>query len=68
LRSDGTLLEVLDKLAQKYGKDFKHVVDSKTRQISVDTLVMINGQSVRKTDLKLKDGDVVMISVPIGGG
>lgn len=68
LNSDTTLRTVLDELARKYGEDFKQVVDSKTGQISLDTLVMLNGQSVKKTDLQLKDGDVIMISVPIGGG
>ena len=68
LNSDTTLRAVLDELARKYGEDFKQVVDSETGQISLDTLVMLNGQSVKKTDLQLKDGDVIMISVPIGGG
>jgi MoaD family protein len=68
LNSDTTLRAVLDELARKYGEDFKQVVDPKTGQISLDTLVMLNGQSVKKTDLLLKDGDVIMISVPIGGG
>jgi MoaD family protein len=68
LNTDSTLGEVLEELAKKYGKDFKTVVDPKTGQISSDTLVMLNGQSVRKVDTQLKDGDVIMISVPVGGG
>lgn len=68
LNAHSTLREVLEELARKYGKDFKTVVDPKTGQISADTLVMLNGQSVRKVDIQLKDRDVVMISVPIGGG
>jgi MoaD family protein len=68
LISDSTLGEVLNELARKYGKDFKTIVDSKTRQIGTETLVMLNGQSMRKTDVQLKDGDIIMISVPIGGG
>jgi len=68
LKTDATLGEVLEELAQKYGKDFKTVVDPKTGQISADTLVMLNGLSVRKVDIQLKDKDVIMISVPVGGG
>jgi len=68
LDADATLRVVLDKLARKYGKDFKEILDPKTGQISADTLVMLNGQSVKKTDVQLKDGDVIMISAPIGGG
>jgi len=68
LKTDSTLGEVLDELARKYGKDFKTVVDPKTGQISADALVMLNGQSVRKVDIQLKNNDIIMISVPIGGG
>ncbi len=68
LNTDATLRVVLDELARKYGKDFKEILDPKTGQINADTLVMLNGQSVRKTDMQLKDGDVIMISVPVGGG
>jgi len=63
-----TLADVLSKLAKQYEKDFNKIIDHKTKQISTDTLVMINGQSIRKTDIKLKDKDVIMITVPIGGG
>jgi MoaD family protein len=68
LSSNATLSEVLDNLAQEYGKDFEAIVDPKTGQVSVDMLVMVNGQSIRKLDTKLKDQDIIMISVPVGGG
>jgi MoaD family protein len=68
LNPNTALQVVLDELARKYGKDFKQIIDPKTGQVGVDTLVMLNGQSVRKTDVPLKDGDIIMISVPIGGG
>jgi MoaD family protein len=68
LSQNTTLGEVLDNLAQEYGKDFKAIVDPKTGQVSIDMLVMLNGQSVRKLDTMLKDQDVIMISVPVGGG
>ncbi len=66
---DGSTLRVLlDKLARDYGRDFNQILDSHSGQVSTDALVMVNGQSMRKTDVQIKDGDVVMISVPIGGG
>jgi MoaD family protein len=68
LSSNTTLKEVLDKIAEEYGKDFNSIVDPKTGQVNVDMLVMVNGQSIRKTDMQLKDQDVIMISVPVGGG
>jgi MoaD family protein len=68
LSSNTTLGEVLDNLAEEYGKDFNSIVDPTTKQVSIDMLVMVNGQSIRKTDMQLKDQDVIMISVPVGGG
>ena len=68
LKGNTTLGEVLDNLAKEYGKDFNALVDPKTGQVSVDMLVMLNGQSIRKLDTQLKDQDVIMISVPVGGG
>jgi len=68
LNTNSTLGQVLENLARTYGKDFKKVVDSQTGQVNVDTLVMLNGQSVRKIDIPLKDQDVIMISIPVGGG
>lgn len=66
--SDSTIGDILNTLAKKYGKDFNTIIDSKTGKISSETLVMLNGKSVRKTDVKVKDRDVIMITVPVGGG
>jgi molybdopterin converting factor small subunit len=66
--SGTTLLEILVTLAKTYGKDFEEIVDSKTGQISLGAWIMVNGMSVRRTDIQLKSNDVVTISVPIGGG
>jgi len=66
--SNFTLGDVLNRLAKKYGRDFNEIIDPRTRLISTDTLVMLNGKSVRRTDIKLNDKDIIMITVPIGGG
>jgi MoaD family protein len=63
-----TLRMLLEELARRYGKDFKQVLNPKTGLIETDALVMLNGQSMRKPDVQLNDGDVIMITVPIGGG
>ena len=63
-----TLGDLLTTLAKRYGRDFNEIIDSKTGQISLETWVMVNGKSVRRTDIELKDNNVVMITVPIGGG
>jgi len=66
--SNPTLNDLLTTLADRYGKDFKEILDPKTGMVKADALVMLNGQSVRKSNTQLKDKDVIMISVPIGGG
>ena len=68
VNADFTLQDVLDALAKKYGKEFNRIVDPETGQVNLDTLVMVNGKSVRKPDFQLKDNDDVMITVPVGGG
>jgi len=66
--SNSTLKHVLDKLAQKYGRDFKQIVDPKTGRISLEFLVSINGRVTRDTNIKLNNDDILMITIPAGGG
>lgn len=66
--SNLTLGDILKSLAKRYGRAFNEIVDSKTGQICLESWVMVNGKSVRRTDIKLKGNDVVMITIPIGGG
>jgi len=63
-----TIRDVLSKLARKYGKDFKDIINPETGQIDFGTLIIVNGKSIRRPDLKLRDNDFVMITVPFGGG
>lgn len=66
--SDWTLGDLLQRLAEEYGKDFKTIINPKSGDISTETIVAVNGRNVRKTDIKLQDNDIVMITVPVGGG
>ena len=68
IQSGTTLGDVLETLAKKYGKDFGEIVNKKTGQIDIDTLVMLNGKNVRATSMILKDNDLVIITVPVSGG
>lgn len=63
-----TLRDLLGMLAKNYGRDFEDIVDPKTGEISTEVWVLVNGKSVRKTDIALNNDDVVYIGVPIGGG
>ena len=63
-----TLRGILMSLAERYGRDFKEIIDSKTGQIGSETWVMVNGKSVRRTNIELRENDVVVITIPAGGG
>ena len=65
---NSTLKHILDKLANKYGRDFKQIVDPQTGAISLEFLVSINGRITRDTNVKLNNDDILMITIPAGGG
>ncbi|UCF59376.1 MAG: MoaD/ThiS family protein [Candidatus Bathyarchaeota archaeon] len=68
ISSNSTLRDILDKLAQRYGRDFKQIVDPGTGAISLEFLVSINGRIIRDANVKLNNDDVLILSIPIGGG
>lgn len=68
LEKNRTVKYFLNKLAKKYGKEFTGIIDPKTSKVSTEVLIMINGRVIRTTDIILKDKDVLIISLPLGGG
>jgi len=66
--SNSTLRHILDKLAQRYGRDFKQIIDAKKGLISLEFLVSINGRIARDGNVKLNNNDVLILSIPVGGG
>ncbi|MHA2364784.1 MAG: MoaD family protein [Candidatus Hodarchaeales archaeon] len=62
------VISILEGLTKKYGKDFNNIIDPNTGKISTEILVMLNGRGIRNTDIKLKDKDVLVITLPLGGG
>lgn len=68
VNSQCTLRDLLDALAKNYGRDFNDIVDPKTGKISLESWVLVNGKSMRNTDIKLQDNDIVFIGVPMAGG
>ena len=63
-----TLGDILNFLAKEYDKDFKETINKKTGQVDINTLVMLNGHNIRDPSVKLKDKDLVIITIPVGGG
>jgi len=68
INSNSMLRDILDKLAQKYGRDFKQIVDPGTGAISLEFLVSINGRIMRDANVKLNNDNVLILSIPVGGG
>jgi len=68
LTPNSTLKYILDKLAMEYGKDFNLIVDSKTGVVSSEFIVSINGRITRDINAKLNNDDVIILTIPAGGG
>lgn len=68
LEDGSTLGDLVMKLSKKYGKDFNEILDPATNDISLDVMVVLNGESVRASNTPLKDNDSIMFAVPICGG
>jgi MoaD family protein len=66
--SKSTVRHVLERLAQRYGRDFRQIMDTRKSSISLEFLVSINGQVIRDANAKLNNNDVLMLSIPVGGG
>jgi hypothetical protein len=59
---------ILELISKKYGEDFKNITDPETGKISNEFLIILNGKGIRSTDIILEDRDVLMFTVPLGGG
>ena len=67
-----TVASVLKTMSEKYGKPFKeYVYDKKTGQPQGFLQFLVNGNStatLNGLETELKDGDVLAILPPVGGG
>ena len=67
-----TVGKVLEIMAQRYGKDFvEYVYDAETHEVRGFLQFLINGKSASSLNgpqTELKDGDVLAILPPVGGG
>jgi molybdopterin synthase sulfur carrier subunit len=64
--------KVLRKLAERYGKGFaEYVYDGRTGEVKGFLQFLVNGRSsstLNGLDTELKNGDVLAIIPPVGGG
>ena len=67
-----TINMILNVLKKRYDKPFEeYVFNPKTHQIRGHLQLLINGKSARsinEMEIELKDGDILAILPPVGGG
>ena len=67
----GTISDVLNILADRYGKDFREIVFNKNGQLSGNTKILLNGtyiDYIDGLDSSVSDGDTIYLFPAIGGG
>jgi len=69
--SDATLACLIEELTRRYGKTARDYLYNKGKGVDPAIYFLINGansKTLSGTETNLKDGDVVAIIPPIGGG
>ena len=69
--SGASVGEVLQKICERFGTKFREQVLDKRGQPNENIKVLLNGHHIlflNGTATKLKDGDVIAIFPPVGGG
>ena len=70
LERDARLIDLLIKLSEKYGDNFRKAVfdHEDVSKLSEDVIILINGRSVDDLETVLKDGDTISIMPFLSGG
>jgi molybdopterin synthase sulfur carrier subunit len=71
LQSAITVKELLTLLSEKYGEKFREYVYNKERKVQDYLSFLVNGININVLqgfDTKLKEGDIIAIIPPVGGG
>jgi len=63
-----TLRELLEKLAQSYKPEFRDAILDGENKLKPHAWILVNGVLEKDLARKLKDGEVVVFSLPIVGG
>ncbi len=66
-----TVEELLTRISEKYGKEFKEYLYNKKGKVQRHLVILVNGKSInvlQGSETELKEGDTVAILPPVGGG
>jgi molybdopterin synthase sulfur carrier subunit len=71
LQTVSTVEELLNLLSEKYGKKFREYIYSKEGNVQDFLSFLVNGRNINVLqgfDTELKQGDIIAIIPPVGGG
>jgi molybdopterin synthase sulfur carrier subunit len=71
LQNSITIDELITLLAEKYGKKFREYVYNKKGKVHDFLSFLVNGKNINVLqgfDTELKEGDIIAILPPVGGG
>jgi len=71
LQNSITVDELIILLAERYGKNFREYIYNKKGKVQVFLSFLVNGRNINVLqgfDTELKEGDIIAIVPPVGGG
>jgi molybdopterin synthase sulfur carrier subunit len=71
LQTVSTVEELLNLLSEKYGKKFREYIYNKKGKVQDFLSFLVNGRNINVLqgfDTELKQGDIIAIIPPVGGG
>jgi len=63
-----TLRELVDKLSRSYKPEFRDAILDGENKLKPHAWILVNGELAKNLEIKLKDGEVIVFSLPIAGG
>lgn len=69
VKPDATVADVIEKLSEMFGEEFRRYLEENLKEERL--YLVLNGAGLdraRASDINVKDGDILAIIPPIGGG
>jgi len=65
---NATLRDLIETIINAHGEKLRAWLLSEKRELAENVLVIVNGEVVTKLERRLRDGDVVVVTIPFDGG
>lgn len=63
-----TLRELVNKLSRSYKPEFRDAILEGENKLKPHAWILVNGELTKNLEMKLKDGEVIVFTLPIAGG